>query len=86
VIENARFSNVGHHTGIFEFSVGIDITGFPMGEDYYTKSENYELSPGYSLSIVSSQNQRFTLLLKVRIENLKSDVIEISPKKNYLNG
>ena len=77
IIDNARASRTGHHSGIFEFSIGIDFSGFHLGEEYYANPANYDLSSSYSLEIVPSTIPGYTHLLKLRTDNLRNEFVLI---------
>ena len=75
-INNAR----GNLQGVFEFAVGVDFSSFPMGEEYYTNPNNYELTPGYSIRIEENNRPNLTHTLRLRTNSLRTEIIEIKLK------
>lgn len=79
-INNARAASTGTLSGVFEFAVGVDFSSFPMGEEYYTNPDNYDLTPGYSISIEENTRPDFTHTLRLRTNTLRTETVEIKLK------
>lgn len=76
-IQNARAETKGNLSGVFQFSIGIDFSDFPLGESYFTDPRNYSVNSNYSIEVVPSSNQKFTHILKLRTQNLRKETLEI---------
>lgn len=79
-INNARAESKGNLQGVFEFAVGVDFSSFPMGEEYFTNPNNYELTPGYSIHIEENNSPNLTHTLRLRTNTLKKETVEIKLK------
>ena len=79
-INNARAESIGNLQGVFEFAVGVDFSSFPMGEEYFTNPDNYELTPGYSIRIEENNSPNLTHTLRLRTNTLQTETVEIKLK------